>query len=62
MVPDFARMGQLSYIESDWNKYKGLELTKWEIDPKLMMNQTANPDNKKYNNMITGAVNLRTPL
>lgn len=29
MVPDFARMGQLSYVESDWNKYKGLELTKW---------------------------------
>ena len=38
MVPDFARMAQFSYINSDWDKYNGLELTRWEIDPKVMLN------------------------
>ena len=62
MVPDFARMAQFSYINSDWDKYKGLELTRWEIDPKVMLNSTANPDNKMYNTQFSGSINLRTPL
>jgi hypothetical protein len=39
-----------------------LELTQWQIDPKLMLNETANPENAKYNTKISGSANLRVAL
>jgi CD36 family len=38
MVPDFARIAYFTYESSDKETYKGLELMKFEIDKKLMLN------------------------
>lgn len=35
---------------------------KFEIDPNLMLNETANPDNKRYYTKISGTANLRVAL
>ena len=61
-MPDFARVAYFTYKGSDSNTYKGLEINKYELDKKLMLNQTANPDNKKYSTEITGTANLRVAL
>ena len=62
MVPDFVRVASFVYNSSDFESYKGLEMTKWEIDPKLMLNQTANPENIVYDTEISGTANLRKML
>lgn len=38
MVPDFARVAYFTYDSSDVNTYKGLEVMKFAIDKKLMLN------------------------
>lgn len=37
-------------------------MTRWELDRKLMLNKTANPDNARYDTRISGTANLRVPL
>lgn len=62
MVPDFVRIARFVYTGSDYDRYNGLQLTKWQIDPVLMLNETANPENAKYNAKISGCANLRVAL
>lgn len=61
-VPDFVRVGSFVYDGSDLSSYDGLEMTMWKIDPKLMLNKTANPDNIIYDTQISGTANLRQML
>jgi CD36 family len=62
MVPDFVRVASFLYLDSDWDKYNGLEMTKWQLDPALMLNKTENKDNEKYDTEISGTANLRKML
>ena len=34
----------------------------YQLDTRLMLNQTANPENQKYHTDITGTTNLRTVM
>jgi len=58
-VPDFVRVGSFIYNGSDITTYDGLEMTMWLLNPKLMLNQSANPDNIIYDTQISGTANLR---
>ena len=62
MVPDFVRNAYFTYLESDKETYGGIEVMKFEIDKNLMLNQTANPDNRRYHTEISGTGNLRAAL
>lgn len=60
-VPDFARVAYFTYVNTE-SKYKGLQLLNYELDKRLMLNETANPDNKRYHTEISGTGNLRSAL
>lgn len=61
-VPDFARSVYFTYFESDRDSYSGLQMMKYHLDTRLMLNESANPDNRKYHTNITGTANLRVAL
>jgi len=61
-VPDFVRVGSFIYKGSDITTYDGLEMTLWQLNPKLMLNESANPDNIIYDTQISGTANLRKML
>lgn len=61
-VPDFARVIAFTYVDTDKDAYSGLDMLTYQLDRRMMLNQTANPDNKKYHTEISGAATLKTVL
>lgn len=66
-VNNFARTANFVYGDSDLEFYsdgfhKSIEMMNFYLDPKLMQNQEKNPDNKKYNTVYDGTINLNTVL
>ena len=61
-VNDLSRVGTLSFLEMDKKTYKDLPLLNYILSEELMLNQTANADNAKYQVMVTGTTNMTTSL
>ena len=64
-VSNFARTASFTFRDSVWNTYPcdkhgSLEMMNFYLSDGIMENQEKNPDNKNYNTVYDGTINLST--